>query len=164
MAAKLVLIRYIEDAIDYYLMLDKITIPNSALATSGINLVGSNEEWYLYLKDNAVNEIRKTTTVFLCRSYRNIYKYTTKRLFYKWLRTTGLYNINSEPIFYAHLNHYQEEIFQSIPLTKTELETIGTLFLERLLDKIRYYYTSEEINERMEKYEILFKANGMYKK
>ena len=144
-------------------MLDKITIPNSALATSGINLIGSNKEWSLYFEDIAVKEIHKTTIVFLCRSYGNVYKYTTKRLFYKRLRTTSLYNINSEPIFYAYLNHYPEDIFQSIPLTKTELETIGTLFFERLSDKIRCYYTSE-INERIEKYEILFKANGMYKK
>lgn len=161
MAARLILVRdnFIKYGItytNYSLELDRVIVPSPTLAKSCIK--GINHDSL----SNSIKEIEATTTLTMGRRHIETYKYTTKHLFYKWLRTTGLYNINPEPTFYVHSGHFQEDIFQSIPLTETELETVGTLFLERLLEKIKYYYSSE-INERMEKYEVLFKANRMYK-
>ena len=168
MAARLTLIKsnlagYNTTYIDYYLELDSVIVPSSTLAKSGIELVGPDYSWFSGIDNNfTIRKIEATTTLMIGRSYIDIYKYTTKPLFYKWLRTTSLYNINSKPTFYVQLSHYQKYTFQSIPLTETELRLIGTLFLERLLDKIKCYYASE-FNEQREKYEILFKANKMYK-
>ena len=168
MAARLTLIKnnltgYDMTYTDYYLELDRVIVPSSTLAKSGIELVGPDYAWFGSIGNITIKEIKVTTTLMIGRNHTDIYKYTTKHLFLKWLETTSLYSINSEPKFYVHLSHYQRDIFQSIPLTRTELETVGTLFLERLLVKIKSYYASE-FNERKEKYEVLFKANNMYKR
>ena len=141
----------------YIISFDEIIIPEDELIRECIMIYNKQSDTYEWLAEGTRPGKYKGNIMLNIGCGPSRIKFLTKNIVFNWLMTSD--KLNNFPRFLIrpdkNICYEWENIFQTIPLTDSDLIKIGT----RLIDS-----SPEDVNRyrSVESYKILFSENGLY--